>query len=51
MQQQINVFGWMALTATAGLLGSQLVVGIIALYNPNYEAQAWQQFLVSTGPG
>ncbi len=45
----INVFGWMALTATAGLLGSQLVVGILALYNPNYSAQPWQQFLIYIG--
>ncbi|KAK4545350.1 hypothetical protein LTR36_003530 [Oleoguttula mirabilis] len=42
----INVFGWMALTATAGLLGSQLIVGIISLYNPNYAPQAWHQFLI-----
>lgn len=39
----------MALTATAGLLGSQLIVGIIALYNPGYEAQPWQQFLIYLG--
>ncbi|KAK5131441.1 hypothetical protein LTR08_000905 [Meristemomyces frigidus] len=45
----INVFGWMALTATAGLLGSQLIVGIIALYNANYEPQAWHQFLIYIG--
>lgn len=39
----------MALTATAGLLGSQLIVGIIALYNSGYEAQPWQQFLIYLG--
>jgi amino acid transporter len=43
---QINVFGWMALTATAGLLGSQLIVGIIALYDSNYNPEAWHQFLI-----
>lgn len=42
----INVFGWMALSATAGLLGSQLIVGIIALYNPSYQAAPWHQFLI-----
>jgi choline transport protein len=42
----INVFGWMALTATAGLLGSQLIVGIIPLYLPNYVEQRWHQFLI-----
>ena len=42
----INVFGWMALTATAGLLGSQLIVGIVALYHPTYSPQPWHQFLI-----
>lgn len=45
----INVFGWMALTATAGLLGSQLVVGIIALFDPSYVPQPWHQFLIYIG--
>ena len=26
--------GWIALVASGGLLGSQFVVGVIALYNP-----------------
>ena len=30
----INVAGWIALVASAGLLGSQLIVGIISLMNP-----------------
>ena len=30
----INVSGWIALTASGGLLGSQFVVGVISLYNP-----------------
>ena len=29
----INVAGWIALVATGGLLGSQLIVGTIALFN------------------
>jgi choline transport protein len=45
----INVFGWMALTATAGLLGSQLIVGIIPLYLPGYVLQRWHQFLIYIG--
>jgi amino acid transporter len=45
----INVFGWMALTATAGLLGSQLIVGIIPLYLPDYVEQRWHQFLIYIG--
>ncbi|KAF2769384.1 amino acid transporter [Teratosphaeria nubilosa] len=42
----INVFGWMALTATGGLLGSQLIIGIIGMYNAEYTSQRWQQFLI-----
>lgn len=45
----INVFGWIALTATAGLLGSQLIIGIIALYDDAYEPQRWHQFLIYLG--
>ena len=45
----INCSGWVALTATGGLLGSQLVVGVIALYDPTYSAQRWQQFLIYIG--
>ena len=39
----------MALTATGGLLGSQLVVGIIPLFSPTFVAQRWQQFLIYIG--
>jgi amino acid transporter len=42
----INVAGWVALSATGGLLGSTFVVNIIALFNPAYEAKAWHQFLI-----
>ena len=36
----------MALTATGGLLGSQLVLGIVAMYDLNFTPQPWQQFLI-----
>ena len=45
----VNSVGWIALTATGGLLGSQLVVGVIALENPNYESKSWHQFLIYVG--
>lgn len=41
--------GWIALTATGGLLGSQLILGVVSLYNPDFEAQRWQQFLLYIG--
>ncbi|OCT46463.1 Choline transport protein [Cladophialophora carrionii] len=45
----INTAGWVALTATAGLLGSQLIIGIIALCSPGYESHRWHQFLIYIG--
>ncbi|KAI9683763.1 MAG: hypothetical protein M1822_005953 [Bathelium mastoideum] len=45
----INVSGWIALVASAGLLASQLIVGIIALENPDYVAKPWHQFLIYIG--
>lgn len=42
----INVSGWIALVASAGLLGSQLILGATALYQPDFEPQRWQQFLI-----
>lgn len=45
----INVGGWIALVASGGLLGSQLIVGIINFMQPNYEAQPWHQFLIYIG--
>ncbi len=42
----INTAGWVALTATAGLLGSQLILGIISLADPSYSPQRWHQFLI-----
>ena len=37
----INVSGWIALVASGGLLGSQLIVGCISLYNENYQPRRW----------
>jgi choline transport protein len=42
----INVSGWIALTATGGLLGSQVITGIISFMDPGYETQRWHQFLI-----
>lgn len=45
----INVSGWIALVASGGLLGSQLIVGVISLMHPSYEAKRWHQFLIYIG--
>lgn len=42
----INVSGWIALVASGGLLGSQLIVGVISLYHPDYTPERWHQFLI-----
>jgi choline transport protein len=42
----INTAAWVCLTATGGLLGSQLIGGIISLLNPSYEPKSWHQFLI-----
>ncbi|KAI3393042.1 hypothetical protein diail_4781 [Diaporthe ilicicola] len=42
----INTAAWVCLTATGGLLGSQLILGIISLMNPTYEPESWHQFLI-----
>ncbi|KAI0145490.1 amino acid permease [Xylariaceae sp. FL1272] len=42
----INVSGWVALTATGGLLGSSFILQIATFLHPNYEQQAWHQFLI-----
>jgi hypothetical protein len=41
-----NVAGWLALTATGGLLSSTLIGGIIGLVYPLFEFQRWHQFLI-----
>lgn len=45
----INTGGWVALVASGGLLGSQLIIGIISMYSPTYEPQRWHQFLIYIG--
>jgi amino acid permease (GABA permease) len=45
----LNVGGWCTLAATGPLLGSTLVLNIISLENPTFEAKPWQQFLVFVG--
>lgn len=45
----INVSGWIALVASGGLLGSQLIVGVISLYDSTYSPQRWHQFLIYIG--
>ncbi|KAJ5864528.1 Amino acid/polyamine transporter I [Penicillium soppii] len=42
----VNCSGWVALVATGGLLGSQLILGVISLMNPAYNPQRWHQFLI-----
>ncbi|OJJ00132.1 hypothetical protein ASPVEDRAFT_127821 [Aspergillus versicolor CBS 583.65] len=44
-----NVSGWLALTATGGLLGSTLIMGIVSLVYPLFEFQKWHQFLLYIG--
>ncbi|KAJ6032334.1 hypothetical protein N7540_003066 [Penicillium herquei] len=45
----VNCAGWVALVATGGLLGSELVLGVISLVHPNYSSQPWHQFLIYIG--
>jgi choline transport protein len=45
----INVAGWVALVASGGLLGSQLIVGVITFMEPDYTAKPWHQFLIYIG--
>jgi choline transport protein len=42
----INVSGWVALTATGGLLGSTFIINLMSMYNPDYVSQPWHQFLI-----
>ena len=42
----LNVGGWCTMAATGGLLGSTLLLNIIALEMPSFEAQPWHQFLI-----
>ncbi|KAJ5114887.1 hypothetical protein NUU61_000646 [Penicillium alfredii] len=45
----VNCSGWVALVATGGLLGSELIQGVISLMNPAYKPQQWHQFLIYLG--
>lgn len=45
----INVSGWVALTATGGLLGSTFIINIISLLHADYEEKPWHQFLIYIG--
>jgi choline transport protein len=45
----INVSGWIALVASGGLLGSQLILGAISLWTPNFVSQRWHAFLIYLG--
>lgn len=31
------------------MLGSQQIVGVIAMYSPNYQPERWHQFLIYIG--
>jgi len=42
----INVAGWWALTASAGSLQGQLIIGIISFSYPLYEPQPWHIVLI-----
>ena len=42
----INVSGWIALVASGGLLGSQLIVGVISFMHASYSPERWHQFLI-----
>ncbi|KJZ71615.1 hypothetical protein HIM_09009 [Hirsutella minnesotensis 3608] len=45
----INTAGWVAVSASGGLLGSTFVVNIITLLRDGYEAKPWHQFLIYIG--
>jgi choline transport protein len=42
----VNVAGWVALSCTGGLLGSQLIIGAISFFDDSYTSHPWQQFLI-----
>ncbi|EUC39185.1 hypothetical protein COCCADRAFT_31906 [Bipolaris zeicola 26-R-13] len=42
----INVSGWVALTTSGGLLASQLISGLIALWHPDFSLHPWQVWLI-----
>lgn len=42
----ITLLGWVALTASAPYAAGNLIQGLIALSNPDYEPERWKTFLV-----
>ncbi|KAF1844099.1 amino acid transporter [Cucurbitaria berberidis CBS 394.84] len=42
----INVSGWIALTTSGGLLASQLISGLIALFHPDFALRPYQVYLI-----
>ncbi|KAH7240008.1 amino acid/polyamine transporter I [Fusarium redolens] len=42
----VNVSGWVALSASGGVLGGQLFLGIITMYDPEFAPTRWQYFLL-----
>ncbi|KAL5329342.1 hypothetical protein ACEPPN_002853 [Leptodophora sp. 'Broadleaf-Isolate-01'] len=45
----INVSGWIALICSGGLLGSQLIIGVISLVHSDFVPHRWHQFLIYIG--
>ncbi|WFD45008.1 hypothetical protein MPSI1_003684 [Malassezia psittaci] len=41
----ITASGWVTLCSSGGLLGSQLITGLIALMHPDYDPPRWHTFL------
>lgn len=46
MTAWITAGGWITLCSSGGLLGSQLITGLISLMHPSYDAKRWQTFLL-----
>ncbi|KAI3624872.1 hypothetical protein CBS14141_003300 [Malassezia furfur] len=46
MTAWITASGWITLCSSGGLLGSQLITGLISLMYPSYDAKRWHTFLL-----
>ncbi|PHH77526.1 hypothetical protein CDD80_503 [Ophiocordyceps camponoti-rufipedis] len=44
----INVSGWVAISASGGLLGSTFILNAISLLHPGYEPRSWHHFFLHT---
>ncbi|TXT15586.1 hypothetical protein VHUM_00089 [Vanrija humicola] len=42
----MSASGWTALTATNSFLSAQFVTGLVALWHPTFEVEAWQTLLI-----